>query len=42
MGSRLRDMTGGTPPSFTDFTFTHNSTLGGDGQTYRVSFSGEG
>ena len=39
MGSRLRDMTGGTPPSFTDFTFTHNSTLG-DGQTYRVSFSG--
>ena len=39
MGSRLRDMTGGsTPPSFQDFTFTHQSTL--DGQTYRVSFSG--
>ena len=38
-GVRLRDMTGSTPPSFTDFTFTHNNVL--DGQTYRVSFSGE-
>jgi len=37
-GSKLRDMTGGTPPSFTDFTFTTNSVL--DGQAYRVSFAG--
>ncbi|RYG54067.1 hypothetical protein EON66_07665 [archaeon] len=37
--SKLRDMTGSTPPSFTDFTFTHNSIL--DGQTYRVSFADE-
>ncbi len=35
--SRLRDMTGATPPSFTDFTFTHSSIL--DGATYRVSFA---
>jgi hypothetical protein len=34
MHSRLRDITGATPPSFTDFTFTHNSVL--DGQTYQV------
>lgn len=38
-GSRLRDMTGATPPSFTDFTFTHSNALGGDGSTYRVSFN---
>ena len=38
-GSRLRDMTGATPPSFTDFTFTHSSIL--DGNTYRVSISEE-
>ena len=37
--SRLRDMTGETPPSFTAFTFTHESVL--DGQTYRLSFAGE-
>lgn len=39
-GSRLRDMTGATPPSFSDFTFTHQSVL--DGNTYRVSFSEDG
>lgn len=33
--SKLRDLTGSTPPSFTDFTFTHTSML--DGNTYRVS-----
>ena len=39
--SKLRDMTGETPPSFTAFTFTHDSVL--DGQTYRVSsYTGEG
>ena len=38
--SRLRDVTGGdTPPSFSAFTFTHDSVL--DGNTYRVSFAGE-
>jgi hypothetical protein len=37
--SRLRDMTGSTPPSFNDFTFTHQSVL--DGTTYRVSFAEE-
>lgn len=43
-GSRLRDVmnaqagaTGGSPPSFSNFTFTHSSTL--DGNTYRVSLS---
>lgn len=36
-GSRLRDITGATPPSFDAFTFTHQSVL--DGQTYRVSFA---
>jgi hypothetical protein len=41
-GSRLRDMTGATPPSFTDFTFTHSNALGGDGSTYRVSFNAGG
>lgn len=41
-GSRLRDMTGATPPSFTDFTFTHSNALGGDGSTYRVSFNAAG
>jgi hypothetical protein len=29
-----------TPPSFTEFTFTHASVL--DGNTYRVSFAEEG
>lgn len=39
-GSKLRDLTGGeTPPSFTDFTFTHQSVL--DGNTYRVSFTAD-
>ena len=39
--SKLRDMTGETPPAFTAFTFTHDSVL--DGQTYRVSdYGGEG
>ncbi len=36
-GSRLRDATGATPPSFNDFTFTHSNIL--DGHTYRVSLS---
>lgn len=38
-GSRLRDVTGATPPSFDAFTFTHQCVL--DGQTYRVSFADE-
>jgi serum/glucocorticoid-regulated kinase 2 len=38
-GSRLRDVTGATPPSFDAFTFTHQSVL--DGQTYRVSFAAD-
>jgi serine/threonine protein kinase len=37
-GSKLRDMTGATPPSFTDFSYIHHNAM--DGQTYRVSFSG--
>lgn len=35
--TRLRDAAGATPPSFNEFTFTHESVL--DGNTYRVSFS---
>lgn len=34
MHSKLRDLTGATPPSFVDFSFTHTSVI--DGETYRV------
>lgn len=38
-GMKLRDVmgTGNTPPSFSDFTYTHESVI--DGQVWKVSFS---
>lgn len=40
-GMKLRDVmgSGATPPSFSDFTFTHESVI--DGQVWQVSFSEE-
>ena len=35
--SRLKEVTGETPPSFQSFTYTHESVL--DGERYKVSFS---
>lgn len=37
--SKLKDVTGATPPSFTNFTYTTNGALDEGGVRYKVSFS---